>query len=805
MADRPPDTDQATTGADPGLKLEELIDVETLQEIQDAFSAATGVASVITDPEGRPITRTSNFCRLCADIIRKTPRGLANCMASDAALGRSNPDGPTIQHCLSGGLWDGGASITVGDRHIANWLAGQVMDETVDREKILAYVREIGADEEASRIALDEVTRMPRTQFEHVCRFLFIVARQISDLAYRNMLLKQEIEQRRHAEEEFREANEELSAANEELVAADEELRQQFERLQEQEQELRESEGRFREVLENAQLVAVILDPEGRITFCNQYLLDLTGWRLREVLNQSWFDLFVPEEERAQTEAVFRSFFSDGNPQTHHVNDLRTRQGTRRTISWSTTRLRDAEGKTLAITSLGQDITERKRNEQAIRFLAYHDQLTGLPNRLLFFDRVTQAIARAKRTREQLGILFIDLDDFKRINDSVGHNVGDELLRAVAQRLEGVVRTEDTVARMGGDEFTVLVVGVARGEDVADMARRVVEILREPFRLKGQVFDISASIGIALYPGDGEDVVTLLKHADTAMYAAKESGRNHCRFFTPAMNDRIEQRMALDRSLRRALDQGELVLHYQPQVELVSGRITGLEALIRWQHPERGLIPPDQFIPLAEETGMIVPLGEWVLRAACAQNRAWQDAGLPPVQVSVNLAARQFQQRDLLPMVERILGETGLDPAYLGLEITESATIPDAEVALQTLLRLKSMGVKVSLDDFGTGYSALSYLRSLPIDVVKLDKSFIHDLASDEGAAAVASAVILLAHHLKLKVVAEGVETWEQLSFLRQQRCDAIQGYIFSRPLPVPDVERLLRTESQASWAPDGV
>lgn len=780
-----------------GLELEDLVDVGTLQAIQDAFARATGVASIITRPDGRPITRPSCFCRLCSEIIRATPKGLANCIASDAIIGRSDPDGPTIQHCLSGGLWDGGASITVGDRHLANWLVGQVLDETVDQDRMMAYAREIGADEDDFRGALAEVTRMPLAQFEEVCHALFLIANQLSTLAYHNSELRQEIRERKRAETRLNQANEELSAANEEITAADEELRQQFELLQETQRELVESEGRFREMLENARLAAVILDAEGRITFCNEYLLQLTGWAFDEVVNRSWFDLFLEGEERTRIETAFRQFLSEAqHPFQHNVNDIVTRHGERRTISWNNTPLRDQQHRTVAVAAIGEDITERKRNEEAIHHLAYHDQLTGLPNRALFVDRVTQAIAHARRDLEQLAILFVDIDNFKTINDTLGHDKGDELLRAVGSRLVHRLREEDTIARMGGDEFTALIRDVQSADDASAGARRIMEAIQTPFWIGEQEFQLTASIGIALYPENGEDVVTLQKHADTAMYAAKEAGKGGYQFYTPAMNERLERRSALETRLRRAIANQEFAVYYQPVVSLDSGQVIAMEALLRWHHPERGVILPGEFIPLAEETGLIVPIGEWVLKTACAQNRGWQEAGLPKVRVSVNLSPRQFQQPDLAVTIERILAATKLDSTYLGLEITESATMAETGSAARTLKRLREMGIKIALDDFGTGYSALSYLRRLPIDTVKLDKSFIRDLENDESAAAIAAAVIYLAHHLNLDVVAEGVENRQQLALLHQQGCDAIQGFIHSRPSPPAEAVEFLRVRN---------
>jgi diguanylate cyclase (GGDEF)-like protein len=449
------------------------------------------------------------------------------------------------------------------------------------------------------------------------------------------------------------------------------------------------------------------------------------------------------------------------------------------------------------------DITARKRNEAASRHLAYHDQLTDLPNRVLLSERFADALAYARRHQRQPAILFVDLDNFKNINDSLGHFAGDALLREVADRLASLAEAQDTVARMGGDEFTILAVSADGAGEAAAYAQRINDSFREPFSIGSQEFYITVSIGIALFPKDGEDFVTLLRNADTAMYHGKGDGRNCFQFFTPVMNERVQQRVAMDTSLRRALANREFVLHYQPQVEVGSGRIVGLEALLRWRHPVRGLVPPGDFIPHAEETGLIVPIGEWVIREVCEQLRTWLDLGEPAVSVSVNLAAPQFRQSDLVGIIENALAGTGLSPSLLSVEITEGVTMEDGRQAVETLAKLRSMGVQVSLDDFGTGYSALSYLRSLPIDVVKLDKSFVRDLEGDTGALAIASAVIMMAHNLNLKVVAEGVETGQQLSFLQNCGCDAIQGFLFSRPLPPDQVIEMLRASREVAGGAD--
>lgn len=454
--------------------------------------------------------------------------------------------------------------------------------------------------------------------------------------------------------------------------------------------------------------------------------------------------------------------------------------------------LRNARGEVIGAIETLEDITGRRKAEQTLQHQAYHDALTGLPNRMLLNDRLTLTLAHAHRSQQMVALLFLDLDRFKKINDTLGHNVGDRLLQAVAKRLTALVREGDTVARMEGDEFILLLPGIARAEDVARIARRILEAFKHPWMLDGQELHITASIGIALYPGDGEDAETLLKNAGIAMYRAKKQGRNNYQLYNQIMNVRTTKRLALGNSLRHALEREEFVVYYQPQVNISTGEITGVEALVRWQHPDLGLLSPAEFIPLAEETGLIIPIGEWVLRTACAQNKAWQDAGYRPVTVTVNISARQFQQQNLVETVGRVLKETGLDPHYLVLEITESAAMQNADLTIATLRSLKEIGIHISIDDFGTGYSSLSYLKYFPLDTLKIDGSFVQDLTTDPNNAAIVTAIITMAHSLKLKVIAEGVETQEQFTFLKQQKCDGIQGYLFSEPLPAGAFEKML-------------
>ena len=453
----------------------------------------------------------------------------------------------------------------------------------------------------------------------------------------------------------------------------------------------------------------------------------------------------------------------------------------------------EENGKPSQMFGIVQDTTESKNTEQ-VRYLAYHDALTGLPNRSLLQDRLAQATASARRRREKVALLFLDLDRFKIINDSLGHSIGDLLLKEVAERLKKWAREQDTVARLGGDEFVVVLTAQKDIADVAVAADRLMKAMTTEFTVQGHLLSSTCSLGISVFPDHGTDGEALIKNADAAMYCAKDNGRNNVHFFTPDMNIRAVERLTLGNNLRLALERKELFLEYQPQVEVATGRITGAEALLRWRQPELGLVPPNKFIPIAENSGLILPIGEWVLRTACTQARQWQDEGLAPLPVAVNVSAVQFRQERFLQVIRNVLDETGLPPQYLELELTEGLLLSNSEVMLSMLQELREWGVKLSIDDFGTGYSSLSYLRQFPVYKLKIDRSFVQAMAVNPDDAAITTTIINMAKSLNLKVIAEGVENEEQLSFLRAHDCDEVQGYYFSRPLAAADFAEKLRS-----------
>ncbi len=555
------------------------------------------------------------------------------------------------------------------------------------------------------------------------------------------------------------------------------------------EEALRVSERRYRALFERNLAGVYRSTIEGRLLDCNESFARIFGYASREeALRQAAWDFYVKPEDR---EAALAKLV-ERQSLTNYELCLRRKDGSLVWVLQNENLVEGPDGRLSVIEGTTIDISERKQAEEQVKHLAFHDPLTNLPNRLLFNDRLTLAVAQAHRHNQRLAVLFLDLDRFKVINDSLGHSVGDELLRQVAERIQEYVREGDTVARLGGDEFTLLVPGISAEEDAAKIARKICEAIHDPFWIDGRELFVTTSLGVSVYPSDGHDGETLVRNADSAMYRAKEQGRDNYQLYTPAMNAKAVERLSLESRLRQAIANDELELHFQPFIDLRTAEVLGAEALIRWRHPELGLIPPLDFIPIAELSGLIVPIGEWVLRTACAEARKWHQKGFQGMAVSVNLSSRQFQQTDLLSQVTRALEETGLEADKLDLEITESNAMQNAEHSINTLRGLKKRGVRISMDDFGTGYSSLNYLKRFPIDRIKLDQSFVRDLPNDKDDAAIAMAVIAMGRSLELIVIAEGVETEEQLAFLKGHECDQLQGFLLSRPLPPEAFDRFL-------------
>jgi len=620
---------------------------------------------------------------------------------------------------------------------------------------------------------------------------------------------------------------------SDEISLLSEEINRMLDKLEESEHRIMESEEKYKTLVERGKGIVYSLSNDGRFSYISPNCTEVLGYGTEEIIGRP-FAAFVHPEDNSRWNGVFNKMLASNECNEDYEYRARNKEGS---WIWFQTKIsavqeckneqnsyigifydinkrkmaeaalqqahdnleRKVQERTLELSEsnrlLQGEIDERRKVQEKITRLAYYDHLTGLPNRLLFTDRLNQSIFLARRTEKPLAVMFVDLDAFKMVNDTMGHDQGDVLLKEVARRLAGSVRSEDTVCRVGGDEFIIMVQNMAEPDDIIKIAQKVVDCFNRPYKLKDQDFFITSSVGVATYPMDGEEVETLIKNADIAMYKAKESGKNRYVVCTPILKNKVMETMTLTNSLYRAIERNELFLYYQPQVNCDTGKIIGVEALLRWKHPELGFVSPAKFIPLAEQTGLIMSIGDWVLKTACRQNKAWRDAGLPHIRMAVNLSLQQLQNTNITSRVEEILEETGLTPGCLELEITESIAMNESEQVLEILGTFKNKGISISIDDFGTEYSSLSRLKQLPIDRIKIAMPFVQGISISEKDEAITKAIIVLAKNLGLNTIAEGVETKQQLTFLSQRMCDEIQGFYYYKPLPAEEIEAILRKE----------
>ena len=653
---------------------------------------------------------------------------------------------------------DGGKVMTYNQRFVEMWHIPQIVMDSADDRLIMQAIVDQMADGEEFRRTIDMLYAQPEAESFDLLEFRdgrrferYSIGRRIEGVANVRVW-------------SFRDVSARFAA----------------------EAALRESEIRYRLLFEQNAAGVCVTRTDGTIVDANTTFAMMLGHRRAELIGRSISDLYARPLELQELTGMLR----DATTLNSIEVELRRADGTPLWVLQNLVLVGERGAAVVHATVV--DISDRKRAEEQIEFHAFHDVLTHLPNRKLFSDRLRQSLTRAKRSGKPLAVMFIDVDHFKTINDTLGHTAGDELLLEMSRRLRVCIRDDDTVARLGGDEFTIILSELAHAEDAVSVAQKVLEAVQVPLVISGMPIEVSASIGIALYPVDGHDPETLLRNADSAMYRAKESGRNNYQLCTEDMKARAMERLSLETRLRRALHEGHLVLQYQPQISLLTGRIIGAEALVRWDDPERGMVQPDGFIPIAEETRLIVPIGEWVLRTACRQAKEWHDHGAGPMRIAVNLSARQFQQHDLVQMVQRALDDVGLDASYLDLEITETTAMQNGEVTVEVLRALREIGVGISIDDFGTGYSSLNYLKRFPINAVKIDRAFVRDLGESDGDDAIVTAVIGIARSLRLRVIAEGVETAEQFTFLRGKECDEAQGFYFSHPVAPEEITRAI-------------
>lgn len=586
--------------------------------------------------------------------------------------------------------------------------------------------------------------------------------------------------------------NDEISALYEEIVATEEELRKQFNEIQLHKEYMKLSEEKYKALADNSQDIIYSCTVDGVITAVNKKFCEISGLSSDKIIGSDISVLIKSKRDIKIWNKILKSIKENGVKRETEI-EYTSNEGLHHIYSIVLTPLFDINNKIIGITGTNHDITQIRENEQTVGHLAYYDSLTDLPNRLLFNDSLKVAMHQAKRRAQKVGVIFLDFDNFKKINDTLGHFIGDEVIKVVSKELKRVLKKNETLARFSGDEFAVFIENIYDRDDILGFIDRLISVFRNSFVIEGNSLYMSSSIGISMYPEDGDSVDELLRNADTAMYKAKESGKGHYQFFNSHMKEEAFKKLKIEGCLCNALENNELNLYYQPIFKSKTGKVRGYEALIRWECQDIGMLSPDEFIPIAEETGLIIPIGEWVLRTACEKNKEWQDKYGFKTIVAVNISALQLKHTNFVEMVKSILNETGLSPEFLELEITESILIDSFEIIAQILGTLKNIGVQISLDDFGTGYSSLNYLTDLPLDTLKIDKIFIHRIKEGSNEKAILASIMSLAHNLDLEIIAEGVETKDQLEYLIQSNCDNLQGYLLCKPIKENELLNLIR------------
>lgn len=732
--------------------LSQLVNLPKTKVLLDSFYSATGIVTGIMDLNGVSVVQ-SGLRKVCARYHRANPNSFLRCKKSDAhVVSLINQGEKFVIYKCGNGLTDVGSPIKIGNSICGIIFGDQFFLEEPDLEYFRNQAKDFGFNEIEYITAIKEVPIIPEEQLKSVIGFLSQFAEVIAEMGFSRLKQLEAQESLRISEERFRLA---VNGSNDGIWDRD----------------IKTGEAYY-------------------------------SPRLKEILNykedefksnfETWKSMVHPDDLEGMLNSMKDHI--DGKSELY-TKEYRVRTKTGEYI-WILDRgkvLHGSQGKPVRISGSRTDITERKKNEEKIRYLAYYDLLTGLPNRISFTEKLKRELEELHCCSKKGAILFCGLDNFKVVNDTIGHASGDSLLKKISERLKSVIPSQNFMARFSGDKFVILRPDITCNEDLNKDIQALLDIFKKPSIVGKHEFSISVSIGVAVYPDDGDDEDTLLRSADIAMYKAKEQGKNNYCFFDESLNIEILKRLHMEKSLRLALEKEEFVLHYQPQIDIKTGKITGLEALIRWIHPMDGIIPPGMFINFAEETEIIVPIGEWVLYTACKQNKEWQENGMMPVVVSVNLCACQFQQPDLICKIKDILLETKLEPKWLEIEITESTLINSIEKTANILNELRDIGIKIALDDFGTGYSSLNYLKQLPIDTLKIDKTFINDIGKGADDGAIVRAIICMAHSMKQVVVAEGVEDIKQYEYLKDQQCDKVQGYLLSKPIPAEHMEKLLR------------